>query len=105
MATKRIRHLAVLRQYSNRSRFTHADVPSADRTRTACVRITPVPIAIGEAQRSDPRQRLPFARLERNESTFTAPAVVGCKQSSPRRSPVGAPSHARAFAKVILSAT
>jgi hypothetical protein len=36
----------VLRQYSDGSRFTHADVPSADRTRTACVRMPPVPIAI-----------------------------------------------------------
>ena len=49
--------------------------PTADRTKTASFRITLVPIAIGDAHRSHPRRRLPFARFERNESTFTALAV------------------------------
>ena len=42
----------VLRQYSDRPRFTHADVPTADQTKTASVPMTLVPIAIGDAQRS-----------------------------------------------------
>jgi hypothetical protein len=44
-------------------------------TKMAIVRMTLVPIAIGDAHRSRPRQRLPFGRIERNDSIFTAPAV------------------------------
>ena len=73
----------VLRQYSNRPRFTYADVLTADQTKTASVWMTLVPIALGDAQRSHPRQRLPFARVERNESTFTAPAVRASAASNP----------------------
>ena len=37
--------------------------------------MTLVPNSIGDAERSHPRQRLPLDLFERNESTFTAPAV------------------------------
>jgi hypothetical protein len=61
--------------------------PQQTKMKTLSVRMTRVPNSIGDAQPSHPRQRLALDRFERNESTFTAPAV---RRLQAIQSPAGA---------------
>jgi hypothetical protein len=83
-ADKSLPAIAVLRQYSDRPRFTHAGVAIGGQTKTASVRMTLVAIAIGDAKRS----RFSSCRLLGASGTnrlSLRPSSVRRKQSRPRR--------------------